>query len=48
MHVQMCMHVPECGGQRSALGIFVDHSQILRQGLSVNLELTDSASLANK
>lgn len=48
----MCVRVYTCalvcGGQRSALGIVFSPLKFLRRGLSLNLELTDSARLAGQ
>lgn len=42
--VCVCAHicVCTCGGQRSTLGVFLNHSSFLKQGSSVILEITDS------
>lgn len=46
VYVCMCM----CGGQKSMVGVFLNHSQayFLRQSPSLILELTDSGRLANE
>lgn len=48
MCVQVCVCVFACEGQKSILSVFLNHSSLLRKGLSPNPEIGSLARFAGQ